>query len=294
MKLFTSFFYLFLSSVAFAQKVELAGTVIIGNSQMVTYKIIYEITGNNTFTGYSISDIGGVLETKSKITGHFNPQKNSLTFEEISLITTKSNLSAKEFCFMKVHGRFSKKNGMHLFSGSFVSKGPDNNLTCDSGTIYLTTTDEIFKLEKKVQKILTESSLPDSISKIISEKIKPFKVVEQVKTIKAGSITEYVLLSDTIYLEIYDDQKQDGDRITILKNSTPVLTDFLTTKAVQKLSFGIGRHEQEVVFTIISTDEGEMHPNTVKILLINGIQKVKLIAPLKKNQKFTLKLVRRL
>lgn len=293
MKIPAVILFLFFYSFAFSQKVELAGAVIIGNSEMVTYKIVYEITEKNNINGYSISDIGGAMETKSKISGRYNVQKKSLTFEEISLISTKSKLSANQFCFMSVQGRFVKKNGMHLFSGSFVSKGMDNNLVCDSGTIYLTTNEDIFKIEKKVQKIIAKSSLPDSIISEINEKSKPFKYVVQDKVIKAGSTNEFILLTDTIKLEIYDDQKQDGDKITVLKNNTPVLTDFLTTNAVQHLSFGIASNEQEIVFTIISTDEGSMSPNTVKMILINGIQKVKLVAPLKKNQKFTIKLVRK-
>ncbi len=294
MKILTAIFFLFfLFSYAFSQKVELTGAVIIGNSEMVTYKIIYEITENYNIEGYSISDIGGILETKSKISGHYDPQNKSLKFEESSLISTKSYLNANEFCFMKVQGRFSKKNGMHLFSGSFVSRGKVNNLICNSGTIYLSTKEEILKLDKKVQKLIAKSSLPDSVSHVLSEKIKPLKIVEQVKSIKAGSSVEYILLADTVKLEIYDDQKQDGDKITILRNNIPVLTDYSTTNLVQNLVFDIANHEQEVVFSIISIDEGRMPPTTVKIILINGIQRVKLIAPLKKNQKVTIKLVRR-
>ncbi len=293
MKLSIAIFFIFIFFSAFSQKVELAGAVIIGKSQMVNYKIVYEITENNNITGYSISDLGGALETKAKISGNYNPLKKSLKFEEKSIIYTKSILTTSEFCFMRVQGRFSKTKDLYLFSGSFVSKGLDNKLLCDSGTIYLTTTEEIYKFEKKVQKIIAKSSLPDSISEIISEKSKPFKSVEQVNTVKAGSITEYILLTDTIKLEIFDDQEQDGDKITILKNNAPVLIDFLTTNAAQKLSFEVAKHEQQVVFTIISTDEGSKPPNTVRMILINGIQKVRFIAPLKKNQKITIKLVRR-
>jgi len=293
LKIFATILFVFLFSISFAQKVELAGAVIIGNSEMVTYKIVFEINEKNLISGYSISDIGGALETKAKISGFYNPQKKSLKFDEISLISSKTNLSANEFCFLKVKGRFSTKKNIYVFSGSFVSKGQDAKLVCDSGSIYLTTTEEIYRLEEKVQKIIAKSSLPDSVSNIISEKIKPLKAVEQVKTVKAGSVTEYILLADTIKLEIYDDQKQDGDKITILKNNIPVLTDFLTTNAVQKLSFDVAKSEKELVLTIISTDEGNTPPNTVKLLLVNGVQKVKIIAPLKKNQKISLKLVRR-
>lgn len=293
MKLLSTVLFLFLIPFVFAQKVELAGAVIIGNSEMVTYKIVYSIGENSLISGYSISDLGGQSETRAKISGAYNRRKNSLKFEETGLISSKTNLSDDEFCFMKVKGSFSKKNNLYLYSGNFVSKGNSDKLICDAGTVYLTTTEEILKLEEKVQKIIAKTSLPDSISTYISEKVQPLKVDEQVKTIKAGSITEYILLSDSIKIEIFDDQEQDGDKITVLKNNTAVLTDFLTTNAVQTLKFGVGPQEKEILFTIISTDEGTSPPNTVKLFLTNGFQRVKLIAPLKKNQMIRIKLVRK-
>ena len=221
MKAFAIFFLFFLFLFSKAQKVELTGAVIIGKSDMVTYRIIYEVSAKNIISGYSVSDIGGALETKAKISGFYNPHKKSLKFDEISLISSKAKLSDNEFCFLKVKGSFSKKKNINIFSGSFVSKGKDDKLVCDSGSIYLTTTDVIYKLEEKVQKIIDKSALPDSLSNIISEKIKPLKTVEQEKNVKAGSVTEYILLADSIKLVIYDEQKQDGDKVTILKNNVP-------------------------------------------------------------------------
>lgn len=284
-------FFLFLFSKA--QKVELTGAVIIGKSDMVTYRIIYEVSAKNIISGYSVSDIGGALETKAKISGFYNPHKKSLKFDEISLISSKAKLSDNEFCFLKVKGSFSKKKNINIFSGSFVSKGKDDKLVCDSGSIYLTTTDVIYKLEEKVQKIIDKSALPDSLSNIISEKIKPLKTVEQEKNVKAGSVTEYILLADSIKLVIYDEQKQDGDKVTILKNNVPVISDLLTTSEEQTFTFGIAKNEKELILTIISTDEGDIPPNTVKLILINGVQRVKIISPLKKNQKISIRLVKK-
>jgi len=293
LKAFAIFFLFFLFLFSKAQKVELTGAVIIGKSDLVTYRIVYEVSAKNIISGYSISDIGGALETKAQISGFYNPQKKSLKFDEISLISSKAKLSDNEFCFLKVKGSFSKKKNINIFSGSFVSKGKDDKLVCDSGSIYLTTTDVIYKLEEKVQKIIDKSALPDSLSNIISEKIKPLKTVEQEKNVKAGSVTEYILLSDSIKLVIYDEQKQDGDKVTILKNNVPVISDLLTTSEEQTFTFGIAKNEKELILTIISTDEGDIPPNTVKLILINGVQRVKIISPLKKNQKISIRLVKK-
>ena len=81
--------------------------------------------------------------------------------------------------------------------------------------------------------------------------------------------------------------------VTILKNNVPVISDLLTTSEEQTFTFGIAKNEKELILTIISTDEGDIPPNTVKLILINGVQRVKIISPLKKNQKISIRLVKK-
>jgi hypothetical protein len=286
-------FFLIFTIRLFGQDVDLAGAIVIGNSNMVTYKLVYQVNDNNTISGYSITDIGGNFETKANIKGVYNPSKKLLRYEETSIISSKADLPATDFCLMKVKGKFSKQKDLFLFTGSFESKSANSKVKCDTGTMYLTTTLDIFRIEEKVQKILASSNTPDSIKAIVTEKIKPLKTVEQSAVVKAGSITEYVLLSDTIKIEVFDDQKQDGDRITVLKNNIPVLTDFLTTNLTQELKFGIDKKEKNIIFTIISTNEGASPPTTVKLRFVNGYQKINIVAPLRKAQLFKVKFVRK-
>jgi len=282
-KIFTLFF-LFVFYISYSQVVELTGVAIIGNSEMSKYKIVYEINTDNTIKGYSISDIGGDAQTKSKINGTFNPRKKTLRFEEKNIISTKLNLSFNDFCLMTVTGRFDKKGDKQIFIGNFKSKSPNQKLICDSGTMILTTTQNIIELAAKYSKLPEYNQLPDTVKNIISENLPPVKSVEKVKSIQAGSITKYTLMSDNVRLDIFDDQLQDGDRITVLKNNVEIISNFETTKKVHSLEFLIDKNENSVLFTIISTDEGSSPPNTVKVFLINGNEKTLLIAPLKKGQ----------
>jgi len=251
---------------------------------MSKYKIVYEIDDNNIIKGYSISDIGGDAETKARINGTYNPHKKTLKFEEKNILSTKLKLSFNDFCLMSVAGKFDKKGDKQIFTGSFKSKSPNNKLSCDSGTIVLTTTQNIIESAAKYSKLPEYNQLPDTIKKIITENLPPVKNIEKVRSIQAGSTTKYTLMSDTVRLEIFDDQLQDGDKITVLKNNVAILSDYETTKKVQTLKFPIEKNETSVLFTIISTDEGSSPPNTVKVILVNGKERVLLIAPLKKGQ----------
>jgi hypothetical protein len=283
---------------SYSQNVELTGVLIIGKSETTSYRISYQISKDNTINGYSVSDVNGVFETKAKITGIYNPKKKTLNFEEKSIISTKSKLSINEFCFLSVKGKFTKKNNKHVFTGNFTSKPVDHEVLCDSGTIYLATTKEIYELEEKVSKILDHNSDTESISKIINTqtdtvKTKPLlppppgilsKSSETVRMLQAGSTTHYALLSDTVRLDIFDDQREDGDKITVLKNGSPVLIDILTKNKVQSYTYIVDKNEKEILFTFISTDEGSLPPCTIKVYLINGKQKTLLVAPLKKGE----------
>ena len=292
MKIISTLLFIFIIQICYSQVIELTGVAVIGNFEMSKYKIVYEINDDNTIKGYSISDIGGDAQTKSKISGTFNPRKKTLRFEEKNIISTKLNLSFNDFCLMTVTGKFDKKGDKQIFTGNFKSKSPNQKLVCDSGTMILTTTQNIIELAAKYSKLPEFSQLPDTVKTIINENLPSVKSIEKVRSIQAGSITKYMLMSDTVRLEIFDDQLQDGDKITVLKNNVEVLSNFETTKKVQILKFAIDKNEESVLFTIISTDEGTSPPNTVKVILVNGKERTLLIAPLKKGQMVKLMLRR--
>lgn len=308
MKYLLTVFLLLSVFSAYSQTVELIGALFIGRSDMTKYRIFYEIKSDNSISGYSVSDFDGVLETRASIAGTYNPRKKTLHFEEKGILSTKANLNNDQFCFLTVNGNFSKTNKKTVFKGTFSSKSSNSQLVCDSGTLVLFSSQDMIEYQEKVKKLPSfDKPKPDSLTakkeakptptpameKQGATEKKPTAVTIKPKTIHAGSTTQYQLLSDTVQLDIFDDQKEDGDKITVLKNNEAVLTDFTTTQKTQSLRFVVDKTEQEVLFTIISTNEGTSPPNTVKVYLINGRQKSLLVAPLKKNQKVRIRLYRK-
>jgi len=307
MKYLLTVFLLINIIAAHSQAVELTGTLFVGSSDMTKYRIFYEIKSDNTISGYSISDFDGSLETKARITGIYNPRKKTLRFEEKNIISTKAKVSDDQFCLLTVTGTFEKTNKKYIFKGNFTSKSSNRQIVCDAGTLVLISAQDMIEYQEKVKKMPLSKPKSDSLVRKNPEKqnvvipaVIPAPVEKKSKqpviapkTISAGSITQYKLLSDTVQLDIFDDQKEDGDKITVLRNNVAVLTNFATTHEVQTVKYVVDKNEQEVLFTVISIDEGTSPPNTVKVYLINGRQKTLLVAPLKKNQKVRIRLYRK-
>jgi hypothetical protein len=289
MKIASWFIFFLLSfNLAYSQEVELTGAIVIGNSELMSYRIFYTLNSKNELSGYSIADLGGDLETKSRISGAYNPAKKTLIFEETGIINTKAGLSANDFCLMSVKGKFEKKGGKNVFTGSFISKSGNNMLICESGTLIMTTTQEIYKIAVEASKVISNLPASDSIIEKASARLNPLKGVGKVKTLTANDEEAYVLSADTIQFDIFDDKLEDGDMITILKNNQVFIPELITKNKVQSFRFLIGENEKSVAYTIVAKNEGSTPPNTVKIVVTNGGTKELLISQLKKNQKIRL------
>lgn len=282
------FFFLLLCKITSAQLVDLTGAIIIGKAEMMSYKLVYEINEQNQVTGYSISDVNGVTETKAKITGEYNPRKKTLRFEEKSILNTKTKLAPTEFCLMSVKGKFEKKGGKTLFTGSFLSSSSNKKLICDSGTLILATTQEIKEMVTKAAGKTSNKQQADPMAADLA----PLLGVSKVKSLEPGSVADYSLLSDTVQLDVLDDRLEDGDMISIYQNKTRLITDFVTTNKVKTFKFPVARNEDIVVFTVVACNEGKSPPNTIKVVLTNGEQKELLIAQLKKGQHIKIQLKR--
>jgi hypothetical protein len=284
-------FILLLINISFAQQVDLTGAIIIGRAEMMSYKIVYQVNEKNIVSGFSISDQSGDNETKSKISGIFNPRKKTLQFEEKSIISTKTKLDFNDFCLMNVKGKFSRKSGKTVFTGSFHSKSANKLLICDSGTIILTTTKDILELEARAMNMLGNTKITDS-SINIDEKLAPLLGVDKVRTLEPGKIADYTLATDVVQIEIIDDRLEDGDKISIYRNNKIVVSELAITNKVQNFKFDIDKSEKIVVFTFLACNEGTSPPNTLKVILTNGEQKELLIAQLKKDQSVRIQLKR--
>lgn len=284
---------LFFCLSAAAQETTLTGAIVIGKAEFMSYKITYKLTSQHVLSGYSVCDVNGNDETKARITGFYNPKTRTLTFEEKSILSTRSKIPATEFCLMKVKGKFEKKAGKSVFTGKFESTCRNPQITCDSGTLVLLTEKNLDDLAKKTAKALEKRPLADSLKKETGEKPAPEAWVRNVIELLPGTVTTFDLKSDRIQFDLVDDRIQDGDKITLLKNGVKVVSGLEITNHVQSFTFNIPAGEKDVSFTIRADDEGLVALTTIKAALRNGNEVNLIVVSLNKGQSVTIVLKRK-
>lgn len=270
MRFFFSFFFLALFLNTIAQQTTLTGAIVIGNAEVMSYKITYDLSNNNILSGYSLCDVNGKEETKARITGFYNPKNKTLNFEEISILSTKSKAPVDEFCLMKVNGIFEKKGGKLIYTGKFESGTSNPQISCSSGTLVLLTEKGLDELATKANKVLAKAPSSESKGKVTEAKPIPADWVRNVIELGAGSVKEFELKSNEIQLDIVDDRFQDGDKITLTKNGVTVVTGLEITNRVKSFKFTTSGDDKDLIFTIKAEDEGSIALTTVKAVLRNG------------------------
>lgn len=280
-------FYIFFLFPIFnvnAQQKTLTGAIVIGNAEVMSYKITYELNSKNVLSGYSVCDINGNQETKARITGYYNSKNKTLFFEEKDIINTLSKTPADEFCLMKVNGKFEMKGGKRVFTGAFESKSRNPGISCDSGTLLLLTEKTMNALTTKATKTLEKLPLSDSNNK--EAKIKPTEGpwVRNTIDLSTGMVKEFGLKSNDYQLDLIDDRFQDGDKITLLRNNATVVSRFEITNQVKSFKFTLNKEEKDVTFTIKADDEGSIALTTVKAVLRNGNEVNNMVISLRKGE----------
>ena len=282
------YLFLFFSSSAIAQETILSGAIVIGRTEFMSYKLVYQVDKNHHLKGYSVCDINGKEETKSSITGNYDPKTRMLNFEEKSILSTRSKTPLSEFCLMTVKGKIEKKGAKNIFTGDFTSKSSDPDVLCSSGTILLMSEKEIDRISAKVSKAIDNTPKQDAVNKEQAGKPEALPPVRKIIELSPETTTEFVLKSDVLQLDLVDDKYQDGDKVTVFENGRIILQGFEVSNHVKSIRLETGKSVESYTITIQADDEGSVPPTTVKAVLRNGNENNQIQAGLKKGQKISL------
>lgn len=266
-----------------AKQYEFIGVMIVNaDNSMYSYKLMME-EKNGVISGYSISDLKGPNETKSKITGTYDKKTSQLTFTETSIISTKSKEKLEDFCMLKVTSKLKLKNAKSILDGTF--RGTLNNTkksSCGEGKIILSATENVYHLLSKVANKIDTNKVKDPIIKQLIIEVDPIKDVETIKKVTANETLKYKFQNDSVSLYIWDDGLEDDDRITLLLNGKPQLENYTITnvRKLLKLPLAKGNNYME----IRALNEGANPPNTVKVVLLDNSKKYLLLSYLKSGE----------
>lgn len=251
---------------------EFNGVLKLPDNSFITYKINFKESDNLKFEGYSVTDFYGTQKTKSSISGKLNKDKKTISFYELSNLSTISDAKSNEFCYVHVkNAQLKSKNGKTIIQGKFEGKF-SNDTNCASGTIYLIGTDFL--------NVKSKDTLPNN--KIINSFIK--KIEENRLT--SNDVLKLNWNSDNIVLELWDAAVLDDDQIDILINGKSIMGKIVISK--KKKTLTIPFHESVCKLEIIAVNEGKLPPNTVNIVLKDKDLITPVVTKLKQGEKSSL------
>ena len=261
-------FLIFQANITYSQfqSTDFKGLITTNDSVIYPYEINITRIGHK-YVGYSISDRGGVFETKTSL--KIQKRKNTIYVEEDRIIYTKADFSTfDDFCLMSFETNdiklFNKKKIKSSFNGFFR-----DGTSCISGFINLMSSNfiekKILKTEKRIEKSkIINKILKDSIERI-KKKISKISTTLNNKTLRLTK-NEEIRVNFNKYSKIYiqDWGSVDGDKIGAEINGE-IQNDILLLK--EKIKLPINKVESSI--KLIGLDHGKSPPITAKITIEN-------------------------
>ena len=278
-----------LTAPLFAQEEqEFIGVLRLNDSTIIPYEVNFKIDAG-ILEGYSLTDLGGAHETKSKLKGRYNPFEKEITFSEYDIIYTKSDVSQQDFCFVYFEPTRFKEGRTTNFSGPFKGLFSDGE-ECISGEIYLNSAEKIEKRMEKVTRLIDRSNkIPDSLK----QKSKEMRFFDPSKNniLLKSQITSVFTKSNQIVFTIYDAGKEDGDVISIDVDHKRFLTKHEVTKKPFQLR--IPFLNEKTLIKIVSVSTGSISTNTAVIEVGDGENDFKSVTNLSKGEETFIQLIRK-
>ena len=285
----TLFIFLVLNSkFTFAQsELDYLGVIKLNDSAFISYSLKL-VEKKGIISGYSITDIGGEHETKSNITGSYAKNTNTLSFKEVGIIYTKSDVSDYDFCYIHFNGTVRNIDAVKSINGKFNGLYNDGS-TCINGEISLRS---IQKIEKKALKIDNRLQKSKKITPELKEKISLTKTLDTLKMniLKSNQNLSMFTSSQSLKLQIYDAGKVDGDKINVFVNDTVLLKNYIVSKKIKQLLIPL--QSKLTTVKISALNVGTISPNTAKIEITDQKNNIQAITSLKKGEKTSITIIK--
>jgi hypothetical protein len=215
-------------------------------------------------------DINGANETKTAITGTVDSVKKRILFKEVRLLATKSATGKNNFCFLHAQLKISSKAGTTILKGHFEGYQEDGKTICAKGDItLLCAADVLAKLLAIADTTTPAKTTPtDTLKKVIV--IAPHKpAAAQNLTVSPGKTVELNIPATDITMEVWDNNKIDGDMISIMVNGQTILNKYTLTAIPKVLDIHLNDNQTNII-QITALNEGDEPPNTARIKLRAG------------------------
>lgn len=261
---------------------EFIGAISLKDKTVISYKLTFQDVGNGKIEGQSITDFSGDHRTVSKISGQINYDDNLISFKEVQNLSTKSDYEPDSFCYIHLNdAKVKLRNRKSIIEGDFTGKFPDGE-DCVSGEIKLIGSDFFFKRMDKLNRKISRVKKIDSVAKT-NLSTSMFKKKLDANLLEKDDVVALFMKNEpNLFLEIWDEELEDGDRIDVYINKSLALENYSiqNEKKIIKIPFD----SEEISITIIANNIGEKAPNTVSLNLRDSQNNHKIRTKLEENE----------
>lgn len=270
------------------EKHEYVGGVKLNDSTIISYKVGF-IEKEGNVSGYSITDLGGEHETQSNIFGEYDIENKTLSFRETGIVYTKSPVSQNDFCFLNVTVRNFVFGKTKNFKSNFVGLFSDNT-QCISGEVIL---NAIEKVEERMNKLVKKINKSKKVTDSIKQKVNLLKVMDSlnINFLKKDQTLSIFTDAHKIDLIVYDGGKEDGDKITILINGKPLISEYQANNNKKEIPVNLEDDKTSIVINAIN--EGSISPNTVVVEINDNNNHIKALSSLNKGETTRIDILKR-
>ena len=195
----------------------------------------------------------------------------------MKIVQTKSKEQISDFCFIHIkNAKVKKNNEGFYFNSPFIGLYHDGS-TCAQGTIYM---------QSDIKKIIAKS---EQIKK------KPINIPQQLDSSKLTHVgTNDTIInvweSDTIILQIWDGEFEDGDIVSLSINNETLLDKYSIKNQRKTIKYACTKG----VYTIkmVAVYEGLYPPNSARIVFIDNKKKYEILSNLNKNEQVIFKFIK--
>ena len=286
MKKILCFFLLITITNGFSQKdpniYDFFGGKTFGNNA-VFFRLVFQINNGNV-NGYMFTDEQGSQETKSIIKGKFNYKTKRISFIETRKLLSRVSTKFENSCYLEgnlsleLNPKISKLKG--LFIEQTVAKEK-----CFNGKINLISLDAYKQLTAEIKKekidiVKPIKQIKDTIKEPVT--ILPAFETDRKTTIKDDEEVIVYWESKILKLSVWDDMKEDGDKISIQLNDKPILDHFELKNIHKDVELDLIKGENILIITANNT--GTLANNTARVDLFDNELKHQIITELKVNK----------
>ena len=280
MRITLTFICIILSGFVYSQNTfSYVGTLLLSDNTPISFSIELQ-EEDGVVNGYSLTNINTPDKTKSEISGLYFKKDKSFQLQETQILSTSSEAPLNTFCYINMNLSFKGKFGSKRLEGTFRGNFLDST-ECENGKIILM---EKKKIEKKINKIKKK------VEKKYQKQYQDTSLVKKTQILKDGDDFTINWESKKLKFFIWDANKEDGDKITLIINGNIVLNDVKTKNKRKKIKYKL--QEGENIIEIKATNLGTSPPNTSRIELIDKKIKYPIISQLELGKTAIIKIIK--